>query len=184
MKIRRTVATAVTAAALALAPTAAFAYGAADYTNRGTASDTTPALGESFTITVQGPGNTPVNLTITSNPASIPDSAISIAGTRSATKTTAANGVATFTVTLSQAGSYTAVVTDGVSGAVLSTQTFTVAAAAGAAAGGAGAGTAAAGQLSATGSNALPIALGAGALVAAGAGALVVANKRRQDVRA
>lgn len=177
MKIRRTVATAVTAVALALAPTAAFAYGAADYTNRGTASDTTPALGESFTITVQGPANTPVNLTITSNPASIPDSAISIAGTRTATKTTAANGVATFTVTLSQAGSYTAVVTDGVSGAVLSTQTFTVAAAA--SAGGAAAG--GAGQLSATGSNALPIALGAGALVAAGAGALVVANRRRQD---
>lgn len=182
MKIRRTVATAVTAAVLALAPTAAFAYGAADYTNRGTASDTTPAVGQSFTITVEGPGNTPVNLTVTSNPASIPDSAISIAGTRTATKTTAANGVATFTVTLSQAGTYTAVVTDGVSGEVLSTQTFTVAAAA---AGGAGAGTAAAaGQLSATGSNALPIALGAGALVAAGAGALVVANKRRQDANA
>ncbi|QCB94545.1 LPXTG cell wall anchor domain-containing protein [Cellulomonas shaoxiangyii] len=180
MKIRRTVATAVTAAALALAPTAAFAYGAADYTNRGTASDTTPALGESFTITVEGPGNTPVNLTVTSNPASIPDSAISIAGTRTATKTTAANGVATFSVTLSQAGTYTAVVTDGVSGEVLSTQTFAVAAGSGAG----GTASAGAGQLSATGSNAMPIALGAGALMLAGAGAIVVANKRRQGASA
>lgn len=175
MKIIRTVVTAAIAGALALAPTAAFAYGAGDYTNKGTASTTTPTAGQSFTITVVGPANTPVVLTITSNPASIPDSAITIAGTKSLTKTTNASGAAVFTVTLSQAGSYTAVVTDGVSGEVVSTQTFTLAAVAAAATGG---------QLSATGSNALPIALGAGALVLMGAGGVVYANKRRQGANA
>lgn len=173
MKIIRTVVTAAIAGALALAPTAAFGYGAADYTNTGTASTTTPVVGSSFSITVAGPGNTPVVLTVTTNPTSLPDSAITIAGTKSLTKTTNASGAAVFTVTLSQVGAYTAVVTDGVSGQVLSTQTFTVAGAA-----------AAGGQLSATGSNALPIALGAGALVLIGAGGLAYANKRRQDVRA
>ncbi|MBD7917218.1 immunoglobulin domain-containing protein [Cellulomonas sp. Sa3CUA2] len=175
MKISRTVATAAIAGALALAPTAAFAYGASDYTNTGTASDTTPAVGQSFTITVQGPGNTPVVLTITSNPASIPDSAISIAGTRSATKTTNAAGSAVFTVTLAQAGTYTAVVTDGVSGEVLSTQTFTVAAATG------GTATASGSGLAVTGSSTLPIALGAGALVLVGAGGVAYASKRRKS---
>ncbi|MBO3096356.1 peptidase [Cellulomonas dongxiuzhuiae] len=174
MKISRTVATAVIAGALALAPTAAFAYGAADYTNTGTVSDTTPAVGESFSITVVGPGNTPVALTITSNPASIPDSAIQIAGTRSLTKTTNAAGTAVFTVTLAQAATYTAVVTDSVSGEVLSTQTFSASATAG------GAAAASGGQLSATGSNALPLAMGAGALLLAGVGGVVYANRRRQ----
>lgn len=178
MKYRRSAAAVALAAALALAPTAAFAYGAADYTNTGTVSDTTPAAGESFTVTVQGPANTPVTLTITSNPASIPDNAISIAGTRALTKTTSATGAAVFTVTLSQAGSYTLVVTDSVSGAVLSTQAVTVAGAT------TGTGTAAAaGNLAVTGSDSLPIALGAGALVLLGAGVAVYANKRRQDAR-
>ncbi|MBO3088797.1 LPXTG cell wall anchor domain-containing protein [Cellulomonas dongxiuzhuiae] len=177
MKISRTVATAVLAGALALSPAVAFAYGAEDYTNTGTASDTTPAVGESFTITVTGPANTAVVLTVTSNPTSLPDSAISIAGTRSLTKNTDAAGTAVFTVTLTQPGSYTAVVTDGVSGEVLSTQTFSVAAT------GPGASASAGGQLSATGSNALPIALGAGALLLAGAGGVVYAKKRRQAVK-
>ncbi|SFK18361.1 LPXTG cell wall anchor domain-containing protein [Cellulomonas sp. KH9] len=180
MKIRRTVATAVTAAALALAPTAAFAYGAEDYTNTGTVSDTTPALGTPFTVTVQGPANTPVTLTITTNPASIPDSAITIAGTRSATKNTDAAGAAAFSVTISQGGSYTAVVVDGVSGEVLSTQTLAVDGATGA--GGAASG--GAGDLAVTGSNALSIALGAGALLLAGAGGVVLAKKRREGVSA
>ncbi len=170
MKIRRTAAIAVTAAALALAPSAAFGYGAEDYTNLGTASTATPVIGTSFTITVVGPVNTPVLLTITTNPTSIPDSAITIAGTRSLTKNTDATGTAVFTVTLTQAGTYTAVATDGVSGEVLSTQTFVIAAAS-------GTGTSA--GLSATGSNSLPIALGAGALLAAGAAGVVFANKRR-----
>lgn len=166
--IRRKVLIVAAAAALVLAPSAAFGYGAQDYSNLGTVSDSTPAVGQSFTVTVQGPANTPVSLTITSNPASIPDSAITIAGTRSLTKTTNAAGTAVFTVTLSQAGTYTLVAADGVSGAVLSTQAVTVAAAGGTNA-----------ALPTTGSDALPLGLGAGALVLAGAGAVVVAKRRR-----
>jgi LPXTG-motif cell wall-anchored protein len=174
MKISRAVATAAIAGALALAPTAAFGYGASDYTNTGTLSDTTPALGESFTITVVGPANTPVMVTLTSNPASIPDAAMQLAGTRSLTKTTNASGVSIFTVTLSQPGTYTGVVTDVASGAVLSTQTVVIAAPTAAAAAATGT------RLSATGSNAVPIALGAGALLLVGAGGVVYAKKRRQ----
>ena len=173
MKIRRTALVAVAAVALALVPSAAFAYGAGDYSNKGTVSDTTPALGQSFTVTVVGPAGAQVTLTITSNPASIPDSAITIAGTKSLTKTTNSSGTAVFTVTLSQAGTFTLVATDTVSGAVLSSQAVTVAGAAGAA-----------GSLSSTGSNALPIALGAGALVLVGAGGVVLARRRSADAAA
>lgn len=165
--IRRKVLIVAAAAALVLAPSAAFGYGATDYTDKGTVSDTTPTVGQSFTVTVQGPANASVTLTITS-PDSIPDSAITIAGTKSLTKTTNAAGTAVFTVTLSAAGTYTLVATDTVSGAVLSTQAVTVAAAAGTT-----------GSLATTGTDALPIALGAGALVLAGAGAVVVAARRR-----
>lgn len=172
MKTRRAIVTAAAVAGLVLAPTAAFGYGAEDYSNDGTVSDTTPAAGESFTVTVKGPANTPVTLTITSNPASLPDSTITIAGTKALTKTTDAAGNATFTVTLAQTGTFTLVVTDAASGAVLSTQAVTVA----------GAATPAA--LSSTGSNALPIAAGAGALLAVGAGAVVIARRRAQAVRA
>lgn len=176
MNIRRTALVAAAAAALVLAPSAAMAYQAGDYSNKGSISDTTPAVGQSFTVTVTGPANTPVTLTITSNPSSIPDSAITIAGTKSLTKTTNASGTAVFTVTLSQPGTFTLVATDGVSGAVLSTQTVSVAAAAGAAG--------AAGTLSSTGTNALPIALGAGALVLVGAGGVVVARRRHAGTAA
>lgn len=176
-KISRTVAAVALAGALALAPSAAFGYGASDYTNRGTASDTTPAVGQSFTITIVGPPGARVILTITSNPATLPDSAITLAGTRSLAKTTDATGTAVFTVTLNQPGSFTAVATDAVSGEVLSTQTFAVS--------GAAPGTpSSAGQLSATGSNALPLALGAGALLAAGAGSIVYAKRRRAAAHA
>jgi LPXTG-motif cell wall-anchored protein len=167
--IRRKVLIVAAAAALVLAPSAAFGYGAQDYTNKGTVSDSTPATGESFSVTVQGPGNTPVTLTVTSNPASLPDSAITIAGTKTLTKTTNAAGTAVFTVTVVQPGTYTLVAADAASGAVLSTQSLTVAGAAGAARG----------ALPTTGSDALPLGLGAGALVLAGAGAVVVAKRRR-----
>jgi LPXTG-motif cell wall-anchored protein len=170
--IRRSILMVAAAAALVLAPTAAFGYGATDYTDKGTVSDTTPAIGQSFTVTVQGPANESVTLTITSNPASLPDSSITIAGTKSLAKVTNASGAATFTVTLSAAGSYTIVATDTASGAVLSTQTVTVAAAAGAAAA----------ALPSTGTNALPIGLAAGALVLVGAGAVVVAKRRNATV--
>lgn len=169
MNVRRIFAAVAAAATLALVPTAAFAYGAGDYSNSGTVSDTTPAVGTPFTVTVKGPGNASVTLTITSNPASLPDSVITIAGTKSLAKTTDASGTAVFTVTLSQGGTYTLVVTDTASGAVLSTQVVTAA----------GASTASAGALASTGSNVLPYALGGGALVLVGAGALVVARRRQ-----
>lgn len=173
MKIRRTALVAVAAVALALVPSAAFSYGAGDFSNKGTVSDTTPAAGESFTVTVTGPAGASVTLTVTSNPASLPDSSITIAGTKSLSKVTNASGTAVFTVTLSQAGTFTVVATDTASGAVISTQTVSVAAAAGAA-----------GSLSSTGSNALPIALGAGALVLVGAGGVVVARRRQAGAAA
>ncbi|HEY0215749.1 MAG TPA: peptidase, partial [Cellulomonas sp.] len=159
---RRTLTTAAAAAALVLVPTAAFGYGADDYSDTGSVSDTTPTVGQAVTVTVQGPANSPVTLTITSNPASLPDSAIEIAGTRSLTKTTDAGGNAAFSVTYNAgSASYTIVAIDATSGAVLSTQTVSVGtvAAAAVAADPSGSG------LAVTGSDALPIALGAGALL-------------------
>ena len=44
MKIRRTALVAVAAVALALVPSAAMAYGADDYSNKGTVSDTVPSF--------------------------------------------------------------------------------------------------------------------------------------------
>jgi len=173
MKIRRSALVAVAAVGLALVPSAAMAYGSGDYSNKGTVSDTTPAVGQSFTVTVTGPAGASVTLTITSNPATLPDSAINIAGTKSLAKVTNSAGTAVFTVTLSQPGSFTLVATDTASGAVLSTQTVSVA---GAASG--------AGTLSSTGSNALPIALGAGALVLVGAGGVVLARRRQAGATA
>lgn len=159
MKIRRTALVAFAAVALALVPSAAMAYGSSDYSNKGTVSDSTPAAGVPFTVTVVGPPNTSVTLTIAGG-----------SGTQTLTATTNASGTATFSVTLSQAGTYTLVVTDTASGAVLSTQTVTVA------------GTS--DTLSSTGSNALPIALGAGALVLVGAGGVVIARRRQAGAAA
>lgn len=173
MRVRRAVASAAIVGALVLSPSVAFGYGAEDYTDTGTASTTTPAAGQSFTITVVGPPGADVTLTITSS-GNIPDSAIQIAGTKSLTRTTDAAGSAVFTVTLSQAGTYTAVVTDAASGEVLSTQTFQVAGSVAEAPGA---------DLSSTGSEVLPLALGAGAVLVLGAGAVAYANKRRQHER-
>jgi LPXTG-motif cell wall-anchored protein len=162
--IRRMVFIAAAAAALAIVPTAAFGYGGTSYTDKGTVSDSTPAPGQSFTVTVHGPAGTSVTLTITSNPASI-------AGTTTLVKTTNASGDATFTVTLAKAGTYTLVTTDTASGAVLSTQVVTVAAAGSAAASG--------GSLATTGAEPLPILLGAGGLLVLGAGGVVIAKRRK-----
>lgn len=171
MKTRRAFVVAAAAAALVLAPSAAFGYGAENYQDKGTVSDTTPATGEAFKVTVKGPANTNVTLTITT-PGSVPVDAVTIAGTKSFSKLTDAAGNAVFSVTLAQPGTFSLVVTDAASGAVLSTQAVTVAGAAAAPA-----------ALSSTGSDALPIAAGAGALLAVGAGAIVIA-RRRSEVRA
>ncbi len=163
--IRRTVFIAAAAAAMAIVPTAAFGYGAPDYTT--TVSTSSPTVGQPFTFTVHGPAGAQVTLTITSNPASIASSSITIAGTKSLTKTTDASGVATFSVTLATAGTYSLVGTDTASGAVLSTQSVTTAAAGSSAA------------LAMTGADPLPMLLGAGGLLVLGAGGVVVAKRRK-----
>jgi hypothetical protein len=168
---RRSVTILVAAAALALAPAAAFGgYGGDDYSNKGTVSDTTPDIGQQFTVTAAGPSNTNVTLTITSA-ASIPDSAITIAGTKALTKATSATGAVSFPVTLNAAGTYTLVLTDTATGAVLSSQVVTVAAAAAAAA--------AASGLATTGSNFALFGFSAGALILLGSGAIVLARRRQ-----
>jgi hypothetical protein len=169
--IRRALLVAAAAAAFILGPSAAMAYTPPGFTF--TVSDATPAAGAPFTSTVTGVGpSTQVTLGITSNPASISNSAIQIAGAKTFAKTANASGVATFTATLSAAGTYALTATSS-TGAVVGTQTVTVA--------GAGAAAAAApgGQLSRTGFDAIPFAVGGGLLVLAGAGAVVVARRRR-----
>ncbi|WNB85214.1 peptidase [Cellulomonas sp. ATA003] len=183
---RRTALVAAAAAALVLAPTAAMAYDAPGFSS--TVSDPTPVAGAPIAFAIAGntdiAGKT-VLLTVTSSPASIPNSAIQIAGTATATKVADANGDVKFSVTLSQAGSYDAVAT--VDGQAISTQALAVAA--GSAAGSSAAGSAAAGsksaagaQLADTGFDGADLAAGAGALMLAGAGAVLIA-KRRQSAQ-
>lgn len=170
MNIRRSAAAAVTAAAICLLPaTAAFGYGSDAYPTGVAVSDTRPAIGEEVTVGIQGgPANTLVMLTLTSEPASHPDSVIAIAGTRSHTRTTDATGAASWTVTLSAAGTYQLSVTDTVSGAVLGTDTLVVTDVAAADTAG----------LAITGSAALPAAGVAAGLVLAGAGTVLVVRRR------
>lgn len=171
MQFRRVVAATAISAALVLTPAAAFAYGAEDYSNTGKVSATTVAAGNPVTVTINGPANADVTLTVTTEPASAPDNGITIAGTKSLTKKTDASGQVTFTVTITAGSRATLVAYDTASGARLSTQTLTVTGGTGTAAGGT--------RLAQTGSNALPIGLGAGALVLIGAGAVVVTSRRR-----
>lgn len=169
--IRRTVLVAAAAVALILAPTAAMAYDAPGFTS--TVSDSTPALGQPVTVVISGAdANAPVTLTITSNPASLSNDTIQIAGTKSLTKTANASGVVSFTVTLTGVGSFLLTATNA-AGAVISTQTLTVAAAGAASGGVAGA------QLSRTGFEGMPLVVGGGVLVLLGAGAVVIARRRR-----
>ncbi|WP_298462483.1 peptidase [uncultured Cellulomonas sp.] len=174
---RRTALVAAAAAALVLAPTAAMAYDAPGFAS--SVSDPTPVAGTPITFAVNGnpaiAGKT-VLLTVTSTPASLPNSAIQIAGTATATKVAGANGDVTFSVTLSQAGTYDAVAT--VDGQAVSTQSLAVAAQGTAAAKAADADN----GLAETGFDGAGLAAGAGALVLAGAGAVLVA-KRRQSVQ-
>ncbi|WP_265522567.1 LPXTG cell wall anchor domain-containing protein [Oerskovia flava] len=174
------------ATALILSPVAAQAYEADDYTVG--VSETTPVAGETFTVTIDGPaGNPTIALTVSSD--AVPDSAITIAGSRTLVKDTDANGDATFAVTLTQPATYTIVATDA-DGTVISTQTVQVLSSS--AAGGSGdAGSGAAGSgdaagssgsgswLPATGASTVPLAIGAGALVAGGGVLLLMLRKQR-----
>lgn len=165
--IRRIIMVAAAAAALTLVPSAAMAYNAPGFNS--TVSDSTPAIGQPVTIVITGAdADEPVTLTITSDPASISSDAIQIAGTKSLTKNANASGVATFTVTLTAAASYALTATNA-AGAVLSTQTLTVAAAT----------PAAAGTLPRTGFDVMGFGLWGGLFVLVGAGALIVVKRRR-----
>jgi hypothetical protein len=172
--IRRTALVSAAAATLVLAPTAAFAYDAPGFSS--TVSDPTPAAGAPIVLSVDGDpaiAGKEVVLTVTSNPASIPSSAIQIAGTASKTKVANAQGFVDFTVTLSQPGTYSAVAT--VDGAAVSTFDLPVAAAGSSAAKAASKD----GALAATGFDGAGLAAGAGALVVAGAGAVLIAKRRQ-----
>lgn len=158
--IRRAVLVAAAAAALVLAPSAALAYNAPGFSS--SVSDSTPAVGQSTTVTVQGGlanANKVITLVVKSG-----------ATTKTFSATANASGVATFTFTLGVAGNYT-VQAFSAAGALVSDQVLTVAAGAAAAAPG--------GKLSATGFDGLPLAVGGGALVLAGAGAVVIARRRK-----
>jgi hypothetical protein len=169
--IRRTVLVAAAAAALILAPTAAMAYDAPGYTS--TVSDSTPASGSPCTVVISGgEANEPVTLTITSNPASLSNDTIQIAGTKSLTKTANASGVASFSVTLSGAGGFALTATNA-AGAVLSTQSLTVGTA------GAASGAVTGARLARTGFEGMPLVVGGGVLVLLGAGAVVITRRRR-----
>ena len=165
--IRRTTMVAAAGLALILAPTAAMAYQAPGFST--TTTDATPTIGEPITITSTGAATgAALTLTVTSNPASISNDSIQIAGTKSSTKVATSAGV-TWSVTLSAAGTYTAAVTNA-QGQLVGDQVLTVVAAAAPAA--------AAPALSATGFGGTELAFGAGALVLAGAGAVLIARRR------
>ena len=169
--IRRTTMVAAAALALVLAPSAAMAYQAPGYST--TTSDSTPAINEAVTITSKGfAAGAACTLTITSNPATISNDAIQIAGTKSSSKTATAAGC-TWTVKLGAAGTYTAAVTNA-QGQLVGDQVLTVAAAPATAA--------PTRALSATGFDGTELAVGAGALVLAGAGAVLVARRRHAAV--
>jgi LPXTG-motif cell wall-anchored protein len=169
--IRRAVLVAAAAAALIFAPTAAMAaYDAPDFS--ASVSDSTPAVGQSVTLTVMGGmanANQPMRLVLTSGSTS----------PRTLNATANASGVATFTFTLGSAGTFTARVFNA-AGALVSDQTLTVTAASAASGGAAGAADAVSGaNLAKTGSDSMGLALGGGVLVLAGSGAVLVARRRR-----
>jgi hypothetical protein len=162
--IRRIFLTAAAAVALILAPTVAMAatgpttYNAPGFSS--TVSDSTPAVGQSVTVTLQGGvanANQAVTLTITGG------GTVRVLGA-----TANASGAATFTTTFGAAGTYTLTMTNA-AGVVLSVQTVTVHAA------GAGSGA----PLAFTGFDPTGLLVGGGLLVLAGAGAVVVARRRK-----
>lgn len=166
----------ITTAALSLValPSAAMAYEAPGVTVAVT--DATPALGAPVSVTISGAQpNELVGLTVTSDPISLPNDSISIAGTKSLGKAADANGVVVFQVSFSSAGVFTAQA-EGTASGLLATQVLT-AAAPGAAAPAATA--TSSGALAITGSEATTLAIGAGALLAVGAGAVVVTRRRK-----
>jgi LPXTG-motif cell wall-anchored protein len=163
--IRRALMLVAAAALLVLTPSVAIAapsYAAPGFTV--TVTDSTPASGQCTTLKVDG-GAANAGKVFTLNVAG--------ASTTSLTATSSSSGVASFQVCLTKVGDYTLTVTNP-DGAVVATQTITVHAAT------AGGDDTSTGDLSQTGSNVLPIALGGVLLVLLGAGAVVVARRRRE----
>jgi len=173
--VTRTLTTGALAAGLAFAPVAMSAAAASPYpqpTFSCTVTVTTTTVGQSISITCTGlPPGLIVIIVVTSTDPAIPDSAINIAGTKtSGPKTVAADGSVAGTVTLNAAGTYTIDVREQANpSVVLASQTVTVQPRAS---------TGASGRLSSTGSEVLPIALGAGALLAAGVGTVVLVRRK------
>jgi len=157
--IRRAILVAAAAVALMLVPSAAMAYNAPTFP--ATVSDTTPAVGQTVTVIIHG-GKTNANQLITLT-------IKSGSSTRVLTAMSNAAGVAHFTFSLSAVGTYTLTATNA-SGAVMSTQTVTVHAAAAASV---------APNLSFTGFEGTGLAVGGGLLVLTGAGAVLVARRRK-----
>jgi len=173
--IGRAVLVLAAAAALVLAPTAAMAYAPAGFSVPVT--NPTPAAGVPFTVHATGANaNEAVTLTMTPDPASI--------GTKSLTQIANAQGVVDFVVTLTEDGTYVLVSTSA-SGAVLSTQTVTVAdhgavlVAGASATAGTGASATVGGQLSYTGFQGMGLAVGGGVLVLVGTGLVLVSQRPR-----
>ena len=183
--IRRAVLVVAAAVALILAPAAAMAYAPAGFSVPVT--DPTPAVGVPladpppaavpFTVHATGANaNEAVTLTMTPDPASI--------GTKSLTQIANAQGVVDFVVTLTEDGTYVLVSTSA-SGAVLSTQTVTVAdhgavlVAGASATAGTGASATVGGQLSYTGFQGMGLAVGGGVLVLVGNGLVLVSQRPR-----
>ena len=171
--IVRTALVTAAAAALDLVPTSAMAYDAPGYGS--TISDPGPRVGRALAFSINGNpkiGGKSVLLTVTSRPATLPNQVIEIAGTATTSKVADANGDVSFSVTMTQPGTYDLVAT--VDGAAVSTQALAVTPASST--------TASGGALAATGFDGAGLVTGAGALVLAGAGAVVVA-KRRQSAQ-
>lgn len=107
--MKRILAVGATLLALVALPAAAQAYPAPPVTVG--VSDTSPAVGTTVTISADNlDGATSATLTVTSTPASIPDSAITIAGTQALTKPVS-DGSVSFLFSASQDGIYNAKVT-------------------------------------------------------------------------
>jgi len=178
----RLVATAVTAAALALAPAAAASAAYPPTVITCTINIVITQQGITFTIVCTGfiptPGATALVSVTSRNPAT-PDSAISISGTKSAEVPINADGTVDARISLTAPGVYDVTVS---AGGVSTTQAVVVpAAGTGTAAGGLSSATGtAAGGLSATGIDVLPLAAGAGAVLLVGTGAVLVARQRRR----
>jgi hypothetical protein len=185
MKFRRILLSLVAATGLVALPLVAWAdgYGAEDFTS--TVSTTSPALGQPFAVTVIGPPDTEVTLTVTSADASTPGSAIEIAASKARERTTDSAGKVTFGVTLDAPGTYTLDTTVSANGELIDRQVVVVPGAVGGAGGGsnAAAGSGSSGALSETGFDALPIALGSAALVLLGVGAVALTRTRRASSR-